>query len=316
MKRPHGECILDTGNYIFNTEAHPVDADALKCCYDQPREQLIPSDFSSDDYLGEIMQSEQQRHTTTVPNAETTNSVDNTESGVNTVHAVNSSSNKLFNKADEDDEDDQEDDSYSMREENMGTVEVVESGHDSTSEYEVVTEINRLVSTKYKNITEVLESSLDAVGEWLKGENARSELLKIIGELETTSEQIKTATETITTTVDENGTGAIQIDSVDDAKSNINETLQNKRRQQQQQQQGQTKTDWLPALRSDEVLHETPIEAEESPSSPREFDVQRLIEKVRRMYISRTKRPQDFELLSCRSQSYLQRLAIHGEILT
>ncbi len=31
-KTPHGECVLDTGGYIFNTEAHPIDAAALQCC--------------------------------------------------------------------------------------------------------------------------------------------------------------------------------------------------------------------------------------------------------------------------------------------
>ncbi|XP_006812583.1 ER degradation-enhancing alpha-mannosidase-like protein 2 [Saccoglossus kowalevskii] len=29
---PGGQCILNTGNYFFNTEAHPIDAAALNCC--------------------------------------------------------------------------------------------------------------------------------------------------------------------------------------------------------------------------------------------------------------------------------------------
>lgn len=33
-------CLLDTGAYIFNTEAHPLDAGALDCCYG-PTEQDI-----------------------------------------------------------------------------------------------------------------------------------------------------------------------------------------------------------------------------------------------------------------------------------
>ncbi len=28
----HGECIIDAGGYVFNTEAHPVDPAILYCC--------------------------------------------------------------------------------------------------------------------------------------------------------------------------------------------------------------------------------------------------------------------------------------------
>lgn len=29
----NGECVIDAGGYIFNTEAHPIDPGALHCCY-------------------------------------------------------------------------------------------------------------------------------------------------------------------------------------------------------------------------------------------------------------------------------------------
>ncbi|KAF4530389.1 hypothetical protein B566_EDAN018726 [Ephemera danica] len=32
VNTPWGECMVDTGNYIFNTEAHPIDPGALQCC--------------------------------------------------------------------------------------------------------------------------------------------------------------------------------------------------------------------------------------------------------------------------------------------
>lgn len=41
---PNGECIIDAGGYIFNTEAHPVDPSALHCCHDVPKQKLF--DFS------------------------------------------------------------------------------------------------------------------------------------------------------------------------------------------------------------------------------------------------------------------------------
>ena len=33
-------CLLDAGGYIFNTEAHPLDAGALDCCYGPTKEEV------------------------------------------------------------------------------------------------------------------------------------------------------------------------------------------------------------------------------------------------------------------------------------
>ncbi|XP_065333677.1 ER degradation-enhancing alpha-mannosidase-like protein 2 [Cloeon dipterum] len=35
INTPWGECTIETGNYIFNTEAHPIDPGALQCCSGQ-----------------------------------------------------------------------------------------------------------------------------------------------------------------------------------------------------------------------------------------------------------------------------------------
>ena len=35
---PNGECIIDTGGYIFNSEAHPIDMAALYCCSAEKKE--------------------------------------------------------------------------------------------------------------------------------------------------------------------------------------------------------------------------------------------------------------------------------------
>ena len=32
VQTPFGECVVEAGGWIFNTEAHPVDAAALDCC--------------------------------------------------------------------------------------------------------------------------------------------------------------------------------------------------------------------------------------------------------------------------------------------
>lgn len=34
---PRGQCLIEAGGYVFNTEAHPVDTAALRCCHDEMR---------------------------------------------------------------------------------------------------------------------------------------------------------------------------------------------------------------------------------------------------------------------------------------
>lgn len=34
INTPNGECIVDVGGYIFNTEAHPIDPTMLYCCHE------------------------------------------------------------------------------------------------------------------------------------------------------------------------------------------------------------------------------------------------------------------------------------------
>lgn len=47
---PYGECILNAGGYIFNTEAHPIDPAALHCCRKQKEEQWEVEDLMREFY--------------------------------------------------------------------------------------------------------------------------------------------------------------------------------------------------------------------------------------------------------------------------
>lgn len=40
INTPNGECILNAGGYIFNTEAHPIDPSALYCCHSVPTDKF------------------------------------------------------------------------------------------------------------------------------------------------------------------------------------------------------------------------------------------------------------------------------------
>lgn len=42
---PDGQCVINAGGYIFNTEAHPIDPGALHCCHEVPKKKLF--DFSN-----------------------------------------------------------------------------------------------------------------------------------------------------------------------------------------------------------------------------------------------------------------------------
>ena len=41
INTPNGECVIEAGGYVFNTEAHPIDPAALRCCHDVPRQSLL-----------------------------------------------------------------------------------------------------------------------------------------------------------------------------------------------------------------------------------------------------------------------------------
>lgn len=50
---PNGECIIEAGGYVFNTEAHPIDTGALNCCYNMRRQNLL-ADYDTDKFRGEL----------------------------------------------------------------------------------------------------------------------------------------------------------------------------------------------------------------------------------------------------------------------
>lgn len=56
INTPNGECIIEAGGYIFNTEAHPMDPSALHCCYDVPKQKLF--DFTQLNTMKNIFKGE------------------------------------------------------------------------------------------------------------------------------------------------------------------------------------------------------------------------------------------------------------------
>lgn len=54
----NGECVIDTGGYIFNTEAHPIDPAALRCCHETPYNEVLSEHFTPSQYLGEVVEAQ------------------------------------------------------------------------------------------------------------------------------------------------------------------------------------------------------------------------------------------------------------------
>lgn len=97
----NGKCVIESGGYIFNTEAHPIDLAALHCCHDVPKMQLFDfADLHSkkslfkgetlDDIVSERkakVENNSQNHTVANDSAENDEIVNNTS----TVSETNSS---------------------------------------------------------------------------------------------------------------------------------------------------------------------------------------------------------------------------------
>lgn len=49
---PNGQCLIGAGGYVFNTEAHPIDMGALRCCHDDQRNPL--AGYQADRLRGEV----------------------------------------------------------------------------------------------------------------------------------------------------------------------------------------------------------------------------------------------------------------------
>lgn len=48
---PNGQCLIGAGGYVFNTEAHPIDMGALRCCHDDQRNPL--AGYRADRFRGD-----------------------------------------------------------------------------------------------------------------------------------------------------------------------------------------------------------------------------------------------------------------------
>lgn len=187
---------------------------------------------------------------------------------------------------------------------------------------------------------------MNQVNEWLESEVGKSELLKFIDEMKSMSRkkpsdthQLPVKSENFSADVankSKNSTSYDELVLFDQILSaEINKTASN----QSSSQSSTTKTT-APKERigqtskiisgnSQRSQHGWNVESQKSPKienrfikppekeapTPKTFDAQRLIERIRNSPNGAHIAP-NYELLSCKSQSFLQRLAVLGEMLT
>ncbi|XP_031630345.1 ER degradation-enhancing alpha-mannosidase-like protein 2 isoform X2 [Contarinia nasturtii] len=241
----NGECVIDAGGYIFNTEAHPIDPAALRCCHETPYKEIISEDFTSSHYLGEVFQL------------------------------------KI----------------------------------DAESE---------------PSVSNVMELNLKRVVEWLNNDDDKSELLKFIDEA-ISSKKSNKINPLLSKPTNTNGTRnpnninasyeeLMLFDEILTAEINRNVTKDKNQTKNKIVMRDNQSANWKSEQQetvkiSDERESEKIIRPAENETPSKPFDPQHLIERIRKSN-SRSSVTSNYELLTCKSQSFLQRLAVLGEILT
>lgn len=172
------------------------------------------------------------------------------------------------------------------------------------------------------------------VTEWLESDEEKSELLKFIDEIKAISNKKSSQTNPLLTK-SSNSTDLLNKTSYDElllfdeilateinknvsksSDNGVNDRANRTAKIITDSNQGAQTSEWNSQRQEsnknddEEVLH--PAEQEPTPKS---FDPQQLIERIRRNS-QRIHVTSNYELLSCKSQSFLQRLAVLGEILT
>lgn len=167
--------------------------------------------------------------------------------------------------------------------------------------------------------------------EWLDSDEEKNELLKLIDEMKSMSKKksnqdnpllIRASKSSIksinTTSYDElllfdeilsaeiNKTAA-KVDKIE----RINQTAKIITRNAEEK----SSSEWNDEQQESAKTQEAVIRPLPKETTPKQFDPQHLIERIRNSYTA-TNVTSNYELLTCKSQSFLQRLAVLGEILT
>lgn len=325
---PNGECIIDAGGFIFNTEAHPIDSAALKCCFELPRESWFPN-YDRKKFQGDIFNRTAGRRDAdestdtdeeTIP--KTTHTIEITKDDLATREHILSEIIRVMKdrkeqKAREERGEPEELSVADLKrrgdskddDEVVANSDINPEGPESNSnaqDTKAMTDDSLIVLDEKRTVEKISVKSIDA-------ENAEAsvEILKLSTN--------RTPDGNTTPKVDESEAGelfTLDSESSADMKSDddVGFIVNTSSSDMQIDKNNPTLTSSNKTLLAEFV--QSIIATTFSETRP-QFDVQELLVKIRsqnsQRLVSRLKASHRYELLTCKSQPFLQRISILGE---
>lgn len=283
IKMSNGECVIDTGSYIFNTEAHPIDSAALRCCHEMPYTELITENFTPSKYLGETMELK----------------ID--DQSIPDIHRLDEFATN---------QDDLKEFGYKV------TEWLTESDDDKSELLKFIDEIKAMSGKTSNQKNPLLANLTDANGSTIASTQQQREQQQISTDISyddlilfdelLAAEVNKTATNFES---QKNRTAKIITQTTTPSSSSSQTSSQS-------WQETASMNDDEKSKLSDDVIRPIPSVESVADNVPRKvFDAQKLLEHIRKANDGVHVVP-NYEMLTCKSQSFLQRLAVLGEMLT
>lgn len=281
INTPNGECVIDAGGYIFNTEAHPIDPSALRCCYDVPRQQLLVNDYDQSKYLGDVVR--------IALNDENENASESI------VHESDSIENSIV-------------DSEILRLTNLTTFNVNQLFRSEEAKNELLNFLNEMKTSSAVLKADQVTANDDIIvrKEFFTGNG--NDTNKI--DKEKNSTNMNRFLSTVKASNGTNKENSVKIEKVQSASNNNDDKKQKDLNESEKLNNGTTPERSFFKKTPDHIIDQTNAHNER-----KSFDPQQLIEHIRTIY-NDTDITRNYELLTCKAQSFSQRLAVLGEILT
>lgn len=294
VNTPNGECLIDSGGYIFNTEAHPVDPSALRCCHDVPRQQLL-ADFDHGKFVGETVQFSTQPND--IPTEETVDEESMDSEIIRISNLTTFNIDKLLKS--EEDKNDLIKLLHELKERNARDMKV-----DINLEQGSPVEIDDLILSEERQSTDAAKSTEHQFTE--DAEQINIVKTKIFEKLDDNSavknlskgkdpETMQTSNNDVFSenVASENEDMVFNASNDGGNSANVNPFKGNK----------------IVPPPANTSLPAFPPYEKQTP-----FDAQHFMERVRTMYNDKNV-TRNYEVLTCKTQPYTQRLAVMGEIM-
>lgn len=277
LETQNGECIIES-SYIFNTEAHPIDVGALKCCHDVPRESLVKG-FSRKKFLGEATPS------------------------------FDVSMKEEFVKSEDDEVQSPDDFKKVLVSEIMSALsnakKKIEENAELQKRFIEITnrekdgrfDMERNVVDLGKTVKKIEEPEMPQSQEETDESDDDRELIEIVKLPSTAVDSDNVSTKTIT--------------EIDDDSNEINDNLTSPPVETKKDVEAIIKP---PSESNNSILTDFVQAILKTTQKPKKFDPQMLLEKIKENKFPRNESwTSKFELLTCKAQHYLHRISVMGE---